>query len=106
MSNTTILFVIVLSSIITFLLRATPFILFGRGNKPPRIIEKLGELLPFAVIASLVVYCLKDIPTSGFSDNIKLVAAVLSVIIVHIWKKNTIASITVGTVLYMILLHI
>jgi len=72
----------------------------------PKLIKKLGDLLPYAVIAALVVYCLKDVTTMAAVDNIKLLSSAAVVVAVHLWRKNTILSITVGTVLYMILLHI
>lgn len=106
MSNTYVVIIILLSAAVTFGLRALPFALFGRGKTVPPIIKKLGDLLPYAVIAALVVYCLKDVTTFGAVDNAKILGASAAVVVTHLWKRNTILSITVGTVLYMILLHI
>lgn len=106
MSNASLLTAVLLSAIITFALRAVPFVLFGRKREIPALIKRLGDLLPYAVIACLVVYCLKDIPTSGFADNLKLLAAVAAVAAVHAWKRHTILSVAVGTALYIILLHV
>ena len=44
---------------VTFLTRALPFLLFDRGAEPPRVILYLGRALPPAVMAMLVVYCLR-----------------------------------------------
>ncbi|MBO5918575.1 MAG: AzlD domain-containing protein, partial [Oscillospiraceae bacterium] len=46
---------------VTFLTRALPFLLFDRGEHPPRIVLYLGQVLPPAVIAMLIVYCLKGV---------------------------------------------
>ena len=43
---------------VTFLTRALPFLLFDRGEHPPRVILYLGRVLPPAIIAMLIVYCL------------------------------------------------
>ena len=44
---------------VTFLTRFLPFLLFDRGEAPPKIVLYLGRVLPPAIIAMLVVYCLK-----------------------------------------------
>jgi len=106
MSDQTLIIIFICSVIITFAMRALPFVLFGRGNEVPKLVKRLGELLPYAVIAALVVYCLKDVMTFSLLENAKLLGSVLVVVIVHIWKKNTILSIAAGTFLYMLLLHI
>jgi len=106
MNNQTMLLVFILSALITFSLRALPFVLFGRKREVSPLIKRLGDLLPYAVISGLVIYCLKDVTTMGLTDNLKLISSVAVVAIVHIFKRNSILSIAVGTALYMLLLHI
>ena len=48
-------------AIVTFLTRALPFLLFDRGSAPPKIVLYLGRVLPPAIIAMLIIYCLKDL---------------------------------------------
>ena len=50
---------------VTFLTRFLPFLLFDRGEAPPKIVLYLGRVLPPAIIAMLVVYCLKGLPAAG-----------------------------------------
>lgn len=52
---------IAVMSVVTFLTRALPFLLFDRGDHPPKIVLYLGHVLPPAVIAMLIVYCLKGV---------------------------------------------
>ena len=52
---------IAVMAIVTFLTRALPFLLFDRGSAPPKIILYLGRVLPPAIIAMLIVYCLKGV---------------------------------------------
>ena len=59
-----------------------------------------------AIMATLVVYCLKSIPETAWQDNLILLAGVAVTGIVHLWKKSSILSITVVTVLYMVLVHL
>ena len=50
-------------SVVTIILRFLPFIIFNSKKEPPKIITYLGNILPFSVMAMLVVYCFKDIKT-------------------------------------------
>lgn len=88
----------------TMLTRFLLFLVFPEGKTPPRYIQRLGTVLPHAVIGLLVVYCLKDAvftPLHGLPEGI----AILSVAVIHKWKKNMLLSIGVGTILYMILVQ-
>ena len=51
---------IVVMALVTFLTRALPFLLFDRGEHPPKLVLYLGRVLPPAIIAMLIIYCLKD----------------------------------------------
>lgn len=88
----------------TMLTRFLPFLLFPEGKKPPAYITYLGTVLPYAVIGLLVVYCLKDAVFTEFHGLPEGIAMVF-ILILHKWKKNTLLSIGMGTVLYMILVQ-
>ena len=45
---------------VTILLRFLPFWIFGENRTTPPLITHLGQVLPFAIMGMLVVYCLKD----------------------------------------------
>ena len=55
---------IAVMSVVTFLTRALPFLLFDRGGTPPKVVLYLGRVLPPAVIAMLIIYCLRNISSS------------------------------------------
>jgi branched-subunit amino acid transport protein AzlD len=95
---------ILIPALLTFGLRALPFLLLNKRELPKRI-EYLGNVFPMAIMATLVVYCLKSVPESALQDNLILLAGVLVTAVIHIWKKSSILSITVGTVVYMVLVH-
>ena len=90
---------------ITFLTRVLPFLLFDRGEAPPKIILYLGRVLPPAVIAMLIVYCLRGVSFAVPAGWAPQLIAVLAVVILHVWKKNNLLSIFGGTILYMILVQ-
>ena len=93
-------------SLVTILLRALPFGIFGDQRKVPKVILYLGEVLPSAVLGMLVVYCLKDLKLTEFPYGLQELLACGAVVLMQVWKKNTIYSILTGTLLYMLLLHI
>ena len=93
-----------LGAVITFFLRAFPFLLFHGERKIPAWLEKLGKNLPPAIMAVLVVYCLKDVRGNFTQTGIWQLAAGLVVVATYKWKHNTLFSILIGTVVYMVLL--
>ena len=100
------LFIVLICSAVTLALRALPFVFFGgKGGVPPRI-ARLGRMLPPAIMAALVVYCLKSVPFGMFADGAKQLAAGAVVVAVHLWRRNTLLSIAVGTAAYMLLIRI
>lgn len=101
-----VLMTIFILAAVTLLIRALPFILF-KGDKPvPEFITYLGKVLPYALIAMLVVYCLKDVSFSqGGTYGIPELIAILVVVVLHKLKHNMLLSIGVGTILYMALVQ-
>lgn len=104
MTNTYIYSVIAVVALMTMLIRFLPFIVFK--NKVPKIVEYLGNVLPYSIMAMLVVYCLKNIDLLGNSHGIPEIVASLFVILIHKFKHNLLLSVVCGTVLYMFLINI
>ena len=92
-------------ALVTWGLRAFPFLLFG-GRPLPKTVEYLGKVLPPAIMTVLVVYCLKDASFTAFPFGIPELSAGALVVILQIVKKNMYLSIIAGTVLYMVLIRI
>lgn len=88
----------------TMATRFLPFLIFPEGKTPPKFITYLGTVLPYAVIGLLVVYCVKDALWTSFHGLPELIA-ILFIVVLHKWKKNTLLSIGAGTVLYMVLVQ-
>ena len=96
---------IAVMAIVTFLTRALPFLLFDRGESPPKIVLYLGRVLPPAIIAMLIIYCLRGVSFAtpgGWVPQLLCVAVVAGL---HLWKHNNLLSIFGGTVLYMVLVQ-
>ncbi len=97
---------IAIISVVTALVRFLPFWVFGEKRKTPRLISYLGTVLPFAIMGMLVVYCLKDIKLLEKPFGIPEAIACLSVATLHVWKRNTLLSVGVGTLVYMLLVKL
>ncbi len=104
--NTYFIAAIAIMAVITVALRAIPFLIFGGKRKAPQSIINLSNLLPYAVMAMLVVYCLKNVSFSSINTFMPELISCVIVIALHLWKHNTILSIIAGTVIYMLLVQI
>ena len=101
----TLAFVAVVAAV-TALTRFLPFFVFGGKLKMPKIVDKLSKTLPYAIMGMLVVYCLKSTSFVAVSGFLPQLIACAVVVILHVWKRNTLVSILFGTVTYMLLVQI
>ena len=92
-------------ALVTMLLRFLPFWIFGENRTTPPLIAYLGQVLPFAIMGMLVVYCLKDVTLTSAPFGIPELIGCALVALLHIWKRNTLLSIGAGTVCYMLLVQ-
>ncbi len=106
MNTEMILPAVLISAMITFALRLLPFVIFRNEKELPDTIKRLGEVLPSAIMAILIIYCLKDVGDNFMADGVWRLVAVTIVAVSYKWKHNTLLSILLGTVCYMLLLHI
>lgn len=90
----------------TILTRALPFIIFPADKKTPKFIVYLGDVLPYAIIGMLIIYCFKEVSTVKAPHGIPEAIAAVFVVIMHKWKHNLILSIGGGTALYMFLVQV
>ena len=90
---------------VTAALRFLPFLIFGEKRKTPGLISYLGQVLPYAIMGMLVIYCLKGISFASFPFGIPEILGCVVVTLLHIWKRNTLLSIGAGTVCYMLLVQ-
>lgn len=97
---------IAITSVVTFALRAVPFILFGGERKMPPLVQKVADKLPPAIMAVLVIYCLKDSLLSIGAGTLATGIAVVTVVVLHLWKRNTLLSIFAGTAIYMLCIRV
>lgn len=97
--------IVAVVAIVTIALRFLPFLIFGEKRKIPEVILYLGKVLPYAIMGMLVIYCLRSITTGSAGTGIAQLIACMVVVVLHLWKRNTLISIIGGTAVYMVLVQ-
>ena len=97
--------VLLVMGLATLATRLLPVLIFGRGEKVPDYILYLGKVVPYTAMGLLIVYCLKDVPVRQAPHGIPELIALGVVSGTYLWKRNTIFSVVIGTVLYMFLVQ-
>ena len=92
-------------AIATFATRAASFLVFPKGKEIPPKVVFIGKVLPPAIIGMLVVYCLRSTSVLAYPYGIPELISGLTVVILHLWKRNIFLSIGAGTILYMVLVQ-
>ena len=93
-------------AVCTFLTRFFPFALFGRRQSPHPMVSYIGKILPSAVMAVLVVYCLKTVQFTALPAFAPQFIGIAIVAALHVWKRNFLLSIGAGTACYMIMVQV
>ncbi len=94
---------IAVMALTTTALRFLPFLVFTK--RTPSFVVYLGKVLPAALIGMLVIYCLKDVQIAAAPHGLPELIAGVSVVLLQVWKRNSLLSILAGTVLYMVLIQ-
>ncbi len=89
----------------TMATRYIPFLLFPPGKQTPPYVQYLGKVLPSAVFALLVVYCLKDVSLTAELHGIPEALALVVTGVLHVWRRQMFLSMAAGTILYMVLVQ-
>lgn len=105
LNDTQVLAIVVVIAAITFLTRSLPFAFFNKMRTIPPYIEFMGRYLPMAVIGMLVVYCFKGATPFCYPYALPELIAGLSVLALHLYKRNLLLSIIAGTGIYMFLIQ-
>ena len=96
--------IVAVVAFVTAAIRFSPFVIFRK--KTPEVVLYLGEVLPYAIMGMLVVYCLKNVTWTASPHGVPELLAILAVVLLHRWKGNVLLSIAGGTALYMALVQL
>lgn len=89
MTMTTTQAIITIAAVVlgTMATRFIPFMIFPEGKNPPEFVQYLGTVLPYAAIGLLIIYCLKDVPSSS-THGLPEAIAIIFIVLLHKWKKK------------------
>lgn len=92
---------IAISALATFATRVVPFLFLHRHTEHP-LIQHLGRYLPAAVMALLAtVFIQRSADWQATLPGVDALLPGLLVVVVHLWRRNALLSIAVGTIAYM-----
>lgn len=104
-NNTYVLLSILVMTVVTALLRCLPFFVFGGKRSTSPFITYLGRYLPYAMMGMLVIYCYKSVSFASSPFGAPELIAGAAVVLLHVWKRNSLLSIGLGTACYMLLIR-
>ena len=104
MSNLHAILMIGVIAGVTILLRFLPFAIFGKRKTSPYL-NYLGKVLPYAIMAMLVIFCLKNMSLIQSPHGIPELISCGVVVLLYLWKRQTLLSIVGGTACYMVLVQ-
>ncbi|RRJ86962.1 branched-chain amino acid ABC transporter [Gulosibacter macacae] len=96
--------IIGVSALVTFFLRATPF-MAGKWLREQPLVRDLSLLLPIGVMTVLVLYSVRDISWAGWA----WVPPVLGIAVtagLHLWRWNVLLSLVGGIAAYALALWV
>ena len=106
MTTVELLITVLVCAAVTAALRFVSFVLFPKGKQPPKFVTWLGSRLPRAVMAMIVVYCLKDVSFGNAASWLPPLLGVAATAALHVWKRQMMLSIAGGTAIYMIFIRL
>ncbi|TXJ47066.1 branched-chain amino acid transporter permease [Brachyspira pilosicoli] len=106
MNNKEILITALMIVIGTAFLRFLPFFIINKSLSENKYVQFLGRILPYSMIALLVIYCIKDINIIKFPYGLPEIISIILVAVFQIIKRNVLISIGLGTVIYMFLVQV
>ncbi|MDR1913106.1 MAG: branched-chain amino acid transporter permease [Clostridiales bacterium] len=105
LNNTQLIITILVMALAVQITRFAPFLLFPADKPTPKFVRYLGGVLPSAAISLLVIFSFKDVSIFAGSHGLPELIAVAVVVALHIWKRQMLLSIALGTIVYMILVQ-
>ncbi len=94
--------VVAVSAAITWTLRALPFAVLA-PLRHSALIPYIGRSIPIGVMAVLVVYTLRHTEPGDPARVVPAAAAVVVTAALHLWRRNLVLSMFVGTAVNIVL---
>lgn len=91
-----------LAAAITFTLRLIPFVI-KNALKDNELVKNLAGWLPMGALIILGLFVLAEIDYSSRETAFPYLIAAVVTVVVHVWRKNIVVSLLLGTVTCVIL---
>lgn len=102
MDHSYVISVIIAMGLVTFGLRALPFLAAQWLQKHP-LVQKLGQFLPLAIMTLLLVHALVGAAAEHTGGLWTELIAAVCVVLLQWFGKNALLSILLGTLIYVLL---
>ena len=99
------LIIIMVVAAMTFFIRLLPFLIAGKMNRSAAIWQSISLMLPTAILGVLLIYAIRTIEFANLHGFMPQILGVAIVMLLHRWKRNTLISIGVGTICYMLMVQ-
>lgn len=103
---TNLLLIIAVVASVTIFTRALPFLFFTGSKQPSKHVLYIGNILPPAIMAMLLVYSIRFATLFKYPYGLPTLIALSLVVLLHRWKRKNLISILGGTLCYMILVQV
>ena len=100
--NGYVLSVVLTAAGVTWALRAMPFAVLAPLRRS-QLLPYLSARIPVGIMAILVIYTLRHTRLADAASLIPTAAALLATVGLHLWRRNAILSILVGTAVNVVL---
>lgn len=100
--TTYILAAILISSLVTWALRAAPFALLAPMRRSA-LLPYLNDFMPPGLMVILVFYTVRDTPVSITPLTIAVAAGLFTTAGLHLWRNNATLSVLGGTAAHVVL---
>jgi branched-subunit amino acid transport protein AzlD len=94
--------VVMTAAAVTWALRALPFAVLAPLRRS-KFLPYLGARMPVGVMAILVVYTLRHVRLTDAASVAPATAALLVTAGLHLWRRNAVLSILVGTAVNVVI---
>jgi len=91
--------------VVTYLLRAVPFLFFGR-REPPALVAYVARYMAPVIMTILVLNSFKGLRLDRAPYGLPELGSAVVVAALQAWRRNALLSIVGGTALYMALIRL
>lgn len=84
--------------------RLIPHIAFAKRDLP-NLVKFYEKYLPFSLMAILFAYCMSTVKFFKYPFALPEIIALIIGAILQVWKKNIILSLSIGSIIYLIIVR-